>query len=336
MQFTKKIIVMKQIEDSCSRSNKMSGILRLERTNGITDVILSLINFPSNNGGEYLLMLFDGEKIFAFSLPDRPTSFSLSTERLVEFSKGVCAGIILKKNHIPSLLTFGSTENFPFTLCQFKQKVAEKCIEDKKNQKKDFIIEQLPQGKDDNNVSSLYDDEAVATENYFDLDDEICKKLNLIRSSDNEPFLKDELPFSERPNKTQESTSDDNLSENETNFDNGKKYSKDNPYYNTVSKELTEIFVKFPKEDGLERLFPKSKWSKIFYSNEKYYVVGLISEQQTEKYICYGVPAVYSPTPPKELEGFCSFIPLSVFDLNGEGYWMMFQDAVTGKCIKPN
>ena len=26
--------------------------------------------------------------------------------------------------------------------------------------------------------------------------------------------------------------------------------------------------------------------------------------------------------------------PISVFDLSGKGYWMMFQDAETGECIK--
>ena len=63
-------------------------------------------------------------------------------------------------------------------------------------------------------------------------------------------------------------------------------------------------------------------------------IVGLVKEGGKEKYICYGVPAVYSKEPPKELKGFCSFIPLSVFDMKGDGYWMMFQDAVTGECIK--
>ena len=73
---------------------------------------------------------------------------------------------------------------------------------------------------------------------------------------------------------------------------------------------------------------------KINYSQSGYYVVGVINENKTPKYICYGVPAVYSKTPPKELDGFCTFIPLSIFSLDGDGFWMMFQDAVTGECIK--
>ena len=96
---------------------------------------------------------------------------------------------------------------------------------------------------------------------------------------------------------------------------------------------MTSILNKFPPEEGLNKLFPDGKFVKINYSVDKFYVVGLIKENGKEKYVCYGVPAVYSPTPPKELAGYCSFIPLSIFDLNGDGYWMMFQDALTGKCI---
>ena len=61
--------------------------------------------------------------------------------------------------------------------------------------------------------------------------------------------------------------------------------------------------------------------------------MGVIKEDNLPKYICYGVPGAYSETPPKELDGYCTFIPLSVFDIMGDGFWMMFQDAITGECI---
>lgn len=64
--------------------------------------------------------------------------------------------------------------------------------------------------------------------------------------------------------------------------------------------------------------------------------MGLTEEKGRPKYICYGVPAKYSPYPPKELAGYCTFIPLSIFEMKGDGFWMLFQDAKTGECvIKP-
>ena len=99
-------------------------------------------------------------------------------------------------------------------------------------------------------------------------------------------------------------------------------------------EELEQMLNKFPREDALLSVFPDSSWVRINYSDDKYYVVGVVKEMGREKYICYGVPSEYSENPPEELKGFCSFIPLSVFSVKGDGYFMMFQDAVTGECIK--
>ena len=158
----------------------------------------------------------------------------------------------------------------------------------------------------------LYNDEAVATENYFEIEEQLSSTLDQLKEADfkiEESFLEE----IERDN----------------------KYSNSNRYYDTVCSELEQIFNKFPEEQQLKKTFSKSRWAKVYYSDTKYYVVGVIKESGKEKYICYGVPATYSKTPPKELDGYCTFIPLSIFSLLGDGYWMMFQDAVTGECIKP-
>ena len=65
----------------------------------------------------------------------------------------------------------------------------------------------------------------------------------------------------------------------------------------------------------------------------EYYTVGLIYDQKKPAYICYGVPGKYSKEPPKELKGYCSYLPLSLFDLGGDGYWMMYQNADSGECV---
>ena len=81
---------------------------------------------------------------------------------------------------------------------------------------------------------------------------------------------------------------------------------------------------------GLEKFLEINKKAPIYVSSrafEPHY-------NGKEKYICYGVPAPFSKEPPKELKGFCTFIPASVYDLFGNGFWMMFQCAETGECIK--
>ena len=99
-----------------------------------------------------------------------------------------------------------------------------------------------------------------------------------------------------------------------------------------MKDQLQNIFDKFEAYDKLNCIFPQSQWAKVNYSKDMFYVVGVIKENQTEKYICYGVPAQNSKKPPKELDGFCKFIAL---DNCPEyiGFWIMFQDAQNGKCI---
>ena len=180
-----------------------------------------------------------------------------------------------------------------------------------------------------------YDDEVLATENYFSYDDKIIKDEE--NGYDNAEF-QDELPFDRDQKKANEGGKNSDSAQDETAFTDGEKLRsglEDRPYYLSVRKELESVFSRFPHEKSLEQTLPNSVFVKIRYSKDKFYVVGLIKEEGVEKYLCYGVPATYSPDPPKELKGYCSFIPLSVFDLSGDGYWMMFQDAVSGKCIHP-
>ena len=180
-----------------------------------------------------------------------------------------------------------------------------------------------------------YDDEAVATENYYELEDEIRKKVEIIEDTDRRYVrAENERSACGSQKETQKNVANGKRVQNETNSDSGTVYSKSNPYYLSARKELEDVFSRFPPEETLQKNLPDSKWAKINYSETKYYVVGLINENGKPRYICYGVPGEYKKEPPKELKGFCSFVPLSVFDMKGDGYFMMFQDAITGDCIK--
>lgn len=183
-------------------------------------------------------------------------------------------------------------------------------------------------------AATAYDDEAVATENYYALDREIYDKTEQLRNFENEYVrFEDGLSHYGSGQKAHKSQGDDNGAQDEGNKCCGEKYSEQNPYYLSVRKELDDMFGKFPEESCLQKLFPGSRWAHINYSAEKYYVVGLVKEEGKEKYICYGIPAPYSETAPAELAPYCSFVPVSLFDMKGDGFWMMFQSAQTGECI---
>ena len=172
----------------------------------------------------------------------------------------------------------------------------------------------LQREKQKEQVQEIYNDEAVATENYFDKDIEYVSNEDVDYAC-------------ECQEKTQEDKPSFDLLQDATTDGKGTKY------IDNAREELDGIFEKFPSHEGLEKLFPLSKFAKVSFAPDKYYVVGIIIENGQEKYLCYGVPGKYSEKAPKELASYCTFIPVSIFNLTGEGYWMMFQDAITGKCV---
>ena len=372
MAFDKKVIVLKQIENGFSAGGRAAaGIVRIESEDGVCSLFLSPVNFVAKGSGEYVLFVTDGKReIYRFPLGVRPRSLTATFDLPPDLSKGFAAGICFLSADIPVLVAYQRTENFPRTVQDFKKAVAEYCIERRRNRRAeetppvynmreksgtDTEADKGVNGAADKggdcgeseksesavcgDKTTVYDDEAVATENFYELDQSITEKVNLLEAAEgmgdenirNKNIGGDcgEQKAAEKDGNAPYTFAD------ETDSVRREEYSRQNPFYLTVKEELDSLFDKFPAEDGLSAIFPDGKFARINYSAEKYYVVGLIRERGEEKYVCYGVPSVYSETPPKELDGYCSFIPLSVFDMKGDGFWMMFQDAVTGECIKP-
>lgn len=352
MRFFKKTFVLKEITQGFSVCGKpISGIARVEIEEGVANLFLSFVNFRSFGRGNYAFILSDGKGgIFYYELGARPTSFARVMERVPETEKGFAAGVCFIEGDLPVLVSFGRTDESELTVTDLKSATAEKCLqirkarlkaeESAKNASKTAktesetprIQKEEPQTEQplvfsaEEEPPCVYDDEAVATENYYMTEEE----------KDDCDRLKNELPFigDEKEEKTREE--DACCGEDEKDSLGGERYSECRPYYLSVKKELDEVFDKFPEESSLKKLFPDSDFSRVNYSENKFYVVGVIRERGEEKYICYGVPGAYSENAPEELAPYCSFIPLSVFDLAGDGYWMMFQSAVTGECILLN
>lgn len=105
-------------------------------------------------------------------------------------------------------------------------------------------------------------------------------------------------------------------------------------FYDKQAEELESVLNKNPPDDDLNTAVDGGRFVKIYYDQNKFYAVGIISDKGVPKYICYGVPAKYSAEPPDALKGYSSFLPVDVFDLKGKGYWMMYQSVKDGSCVK--
>ncbi len=104
-------------------------------------------------------------------------------------------------------------------------------------------------------------------------------------------------------------------------------------FYEQIATQLDELFATCERAKDLEELMQDTKWVKIdFDSQGKFYVVGVIGSPA--QYICYGVPATYTPAPPTQLGSGSRWLPLKAEKPEDKGYWLMFQDAISGETIE--
>lgn len=99
-------------------------------------------------------------------------------------------------------------------------------------------------------------------------------------------------------------------------------------FYASVKAGIDKLFAECERFSPLEDALPGTKWVKVNYDERgRYYTVGLIGT--APDYIAYGVPGKYGEFP-SALEG-ADFVPTG--DKGGEGFWVLFQSAETGKEI---
>ena len=167
------------------------------------------------------------------------------------------------------------------------------------------------------NFLNSYNDEVIATENYYEVESEKQSFYNKDGSSN----YKDETSA---PQKKEESGA--------LLYENVFRDRQEN-YYLTIKEKLDEIIENHEKDHALSALIPKSSFAKINYDENRFYSVGTVLDENAVKYVCYAVKGSYANVP-KTLCDFCEFIPISPFNPLGEGYYVIFQHALTGKIVK--
>ena len=107
-------------------------------------------------------------------------------------------------------------------------------------------------------------------------------------------------------------------------------------FYEQIKPQIDALFNKYEEYKLLEEIIPSSKWAKIVYDNEgNYYILGLIyKENQEVLYICYGVPSVGGNNPPDDIKEYAGWLPKDSNNVDGEGYFIVCQDAITGETLK--
>ncbi len=164
----------------------------------------------------------------------------------------------------------------------------------------------------------------IETPKTEDIGREVSEPSTTTDTLENDEFSPEDDPIEEKEDfvkdeeDTLSSTSEENDEKNVAEF------------YCSIKKNLDETFTCYPEDKVLSTLIPDSTWAQVTRESEKY-VVGLIRENGKPRYVCYGVPGVPGLVPPDEMKKYCQWLPTTADER--DGYWIVFQDAYTGKTL---
>ena len=190
MNYVKKMCILRQIKQGFSGDGKtLSGLVKIEQYGKNLAIEVSVINFAPLTTGEYYCLLSDGRgKTEMLSLRGK-SMFNILSD--VDITGGFCAVICYVKNDVVPI-AYGINGNGSYdwrailnaTLPPvFPQKEGEKASGeiafDEENEPTVYEMNGYAEDK----KSPTYDDEEVATENYFEEKDN--ERIELAKTNEN-------------------------------------------------------------------------------------------------------------------------------------------------------
>ncbi len=323
MNYVKKMCILRQVKQGFSGDGKaLSGLIKIEQYGKNLAIEVSIINFAPLVSGEYYCLLSDGRgKTEMLSLRGK-SLFNILSD--LDISRGFCGVICYVKNEIVPI-AYGINGNGSYDWRKILNSALPPVFP---AQTKNTVIEtEIAETQTQEEEEKSYDDETVATENYYREEQENGQEL----------FQKageDARTESATENQAKETGAD--VAQNVDADGARHPFEVDGEgYYRAVKTEIDELFSKYPRDDTLNGAFSCSEWVRVKgETSSPEYLVGVVYDDGVAKYICYALAAEDKDNPPDEIRAVCTFVPVSPFEI-GKGYFVIFQSATTGECIKP-
>ena len=337
MNYVKKMCILRQIKQGFSGDGKaLSGLIKVEQYGKNLAIEVSIINFAPLVSGEYYCLLSDGKgKTEMLSLRGK-SIFNILSD--LDVSDGFCAIIcFVKTDVIP--IAYGINGNGRYDWRAILNATLPPVFPNSKPKKAggeiafDTAKDNLPEGKStpptasvESNENADYNDEEVATENYFEEIEDECIQPTKTNENARTQSATENKGEEKRTNTTTDGDASGVLPSHEKSSD---------EYYLSVKREIDELFSKYPQDKTLCDAFTHSEWARIKGSEDApQYLVGAVYEDGKVKYVCYALLAEDKDNPPSEIKEVCTFVPTSPL-LNAQGFFVIFQSAATGECISP-
>ena len=356
MNYVKKMCILRQIKQGFSGDGKaLSGLVKIEQYGNNLAVEVSVINFAPLSSGEYYCLLSDGRGKTEMLALRGKSMFNILSD--VDISGGFCAIICYVKNDVVPI-AYGINGNgsydwrtilnaslppvFPDKAPTLRNSIQSNAADVPKQTAADFIaaapVNFPPKNKNEGgrvamnenstpapSSTTRYDDEKIVTENYYQ---EQKNEQNVLSENSQNAHLESTVEEYEENGTT--------LTENDDAESVLQPFKMDGDgYYLSVKGELDELFATYPRDNTLNGAFSCSEWVRVKgTAKEPQYLVGVLYEDGRAKFICYALAAQDKINPPDEIKNVCSFVPVSAFT-ESVGFFVIFQSATSGECIKP-
>ena len=312
MNYLKKICVFKEIGSGYAYNGKtVSGMLKCELIGDTVNLSLSVGGLAPTKSGEYFLVIGSIKNFETFEISIGETLIK-TYRQAVDICSPFCAGIVISEEN--KLICYTSTPDYKgkYTdIIEFFNRQQEK-IKQENIQTEGQIERALKE----------YVDDTVATENYYENEDVDLKNLSLKESlcdcqTDQNECTENNDSNQEKTEQIQERLCEDDFCED------------GQPCF-TAMEDVENVLKCFPRFTELENAVYGSVWVTVPLENGEYYFGK--TQIGEDKYLCYAVKGTRQQCP-AELKELACFVPSAPY-LPDEGYFIMFQDAITGKVIK--
>lgn len=301
--YTKNIAVIKGLKEGFSADGgALTGLVKAERYGSSLRIEVTFINFAPLSEGRYVTAVSDGKNVLIVENGLFEGASALDT------SQGFAALVCFVKGQVSPIAT-AICGSFHESALDLKREV-----ERAENFKTDGATEK-------SEVVSAYEDEAIAEVNYYEF-----AKTDESGGAVRADTQKKENGREPRKNEKVAGA----FKKEQGGID---PLARGGVFYERMKGEIDGILSAYPAETALEKVVKNSKWVKITYGDDRFYVFGIIYGDNKPQYICYGVPTETSKAPPESMRGLASFIP-SAPNERQKGYWVMYQDAETGASLK--
>lgn len=353
MNYIKKMCILRQVKQGFSGDGKpLSGLVKIEQYGKNLAVEISVINFAPLALGEYYCLLSDGKGKTEMLALRGKSLFNILSD--LDVAEGFCAVVCYVKNDVVPI-AYGINGNRSYdwrsilnaTLPPvFPNTKRENAFSESLSAKPSTYTNAAPVyemndalGKVDKDsvknalnadmpaVEPVYRDDTVASENYFE------------KENDDE---QEQLAKTQSHARVEGGAETANAKEGADSAKNAdadgvrRAFTTDSEgYYRAVKEELDNLFRIYPKDKTLNGVFSCSEWVRLKgTAKSPLYLVGVLYAENKAKYICYALAAEDKNRPPEEIKNVCSFVPISPFKAE-EGFFVLFQSAATGECVKP-